>query len=125
MATGPSGQLSNIAAELEAFEVARTADPTVAWRSLERAHILAQPYLRAHASVHRRMLGYAIERGEWRECLGQLFRLALVPLGNATGKLPLGNTGRANVSAFQPMPIPQDLLEAVTNPVRSLGGDAT
>lgn len=27
----------------------------------------------------------------------------MAPLGNLTGRLPIGNTGRANVSAFAPM----------------------
>jgi hypothetical protein len=38
-----------------------------------------------------------------------LFRLALVPLGSLTGRVPVGNTGRARISAFKPMPIPSDL----------------
>ncbi|MBT8427288.1 MAG: DUF3703 domain-containing protein, partial [Erythrobacter sp.] len=36
------------------------------------------------------------------------------PLGNLTGRLPWGNTGRANVSAFAPMPYPDDLAEVFT-----------
>jgi hypothetical protein len=37
--------------------------------------------------------------------------LLLAPLGSLTGRLPIGNTGRSNVSAFLPMAIPQDLRE--------------
>ena len=33
----------------------------------------------------------------------QLLRLALVPLGHALARLPMGNIGRARVSAFAPM----------------------
>lgn len=55
------------------------------------------------------MLGYALALGDGREAAGQLFRLALVPLGSLTGRLPVGNTGRARISAFKPMPIPSDL----------------
>ena len=35
--------------------------------------------------------------------------------GSATGRYPLGNTGRANVSATKPMPIPDDLAELLTS----------
>ena len=38
-----------------------------------------------------------------REAAGQLLRLALVPLGHALARLPMGNIGRARVSAFAPM----------------------
>ena len=36
-------------------------------------------------------------------------RLLLVPLGSLTGRLPAGNNGRARVSAFDPMPMPEGL----------------
>ena len=38
-----------------------------------------------------------------REAGGQVLRLALVPLGHALTRLPIGNTGRARVSALAPM----------------------
>lgn len=44
-----------------------------------------------------------------REITGQLLRLFLTPLGHLTGLLPVGNNGRASVSAFAPMPVPDDL----------------
>ena len=44
-----------------------------------------------------------------REIRGQLPRLALVPLGHLFSRLPAGNTGRSNVSAFAPMDVPADL----------------
>jgi hypothetical protein len=59
------------------------------------------------------MLRYAIEQRDWREVMGQLARLALAPLGALTGRIPIGNTGRSNVSAFQKMPIPDDLRRAI------------
>ena len=40
---------------------------------------------------------------------GQLMRIALVPVGHLFGRLPVGNTGGANVSAFKPMAIPPEL----------------
>lgn len=84
-----------------------------AWKALERAHIISQPYLGPHLGNHRAMLGYAIEQRDWREVTGQLVRLAFAPLGALTGRVPMGNTGRSNVSAFQPMPIPDDLRRAI------------
>nr|WP_262504090.1 DUF3703 domain-containing protein [Sphingosinithalassobacter sp. CS137] len=43
------------------------------------------------------------------EASGQIARLALAPLGNLTGRLPIGNTGRSDVSAFARLEIPSDL----------------
>ena len=59
------------------------------------------------------MLGFAIASHDRAEIAGQLLRLVLTPLGHAVGRLPQGNTGRANVSAFAPMPVPPDLCEDV------------
>lgn len=87
------------------------------WRHLERAHILSQPMAVPHIRTHLDMLGYAVRRRDPRELGGQLLRLVLAGPGSVTGRYPVGNTGGANVSAFRPMPIPDDLgvlLEAGT-----------
>lgn len=90
--------------------VARSADDReAAWRALERLHILSQTAFWPHIRSHLEMLGYAVVLRDGKEVAGQLVRLALAPLGNITGRLPIGNTGRTNVSAFQPMEIPEDL----------------
>jgi hypothetical protein len=60
--------------------------------------------------VHATMLVYAMHLRQPGEIVGQLARLALAPLGAVTGRIPWGNTGRSSVSAFQPMPIPPDLI---------------
>ncbi|MDH4746257.1 DUF3703 domain-containing protein [Sphingomonas sp. CBMAI 2297] len=60
------------------------------------------------------MLGHAWRLRQPGEVAGQLFRMALAPLGHFTGRTPAGNTGRSNVSAFAPMPIPPDLHSAPT-----------
>ena len=80
-----------------------------AWRHLERAHIVAQPLLIAHLRSHWTMLGQAMREGHLAETAGQLLRLLLVIPGNLTRRLPSGNSGRARVSAFQPMPVSADL----------------
>ncbi|ASJ89926.1 MULTISPECIES: DUF3703 domain-containing protein [Erythrobacter/Porphyrobacter group] len=98
--------------EMTAYRLARSrGEYDMAWCHLERAHILSQPYLRQHLANHRAMLAFAFRQRDWSEALGQIFRLILAPIGALTGKLPIGNTGRSTVSAFQPMPIPPDLLE--------------
>ncbi|PKP88105.1 MAG: hypothetical protein CVT78_07065 [Alphaproteobacteria bacterium HGW-Alphaproteobacteria-17] len=98
------------ATERDHYSRARDAgDREAAWQHLERAHIIAQPRLGLHWSSHIDMLGFALSCRDVREIFGQLLRIMLVPLGALTGRLPVGNTGRARVSAFAPMPVPEDL----------------
>lgn len=80
-----------------------------AFHHLERAHVLGQRYLLAHLQVHLWMLRVGWAQRDLHEMVGQITRLLLIPLGHLTRRLPLGNTGGANVSAFRPMPIAQDL----------------
>jgi ligand-binding SRPBCC domain-containing protein len=99
-----------IAEEMEVFAQAKASGDTAsAWRALERAHIVSQPYLGPHLASHWSMFRFAINERDTGEVAGQIFRLALAPLGAISGRIPTGNTGRANVSAFQPMDIPPDL----------------
>lgn len=62
-----------------------------------------------HLRVHWQMLRVGWSAGDRREVAGQLMRIALVPVGHLMGRLPVGNTGGANVSAFKPMAIPPEL----------------
>jgi hypothetical protein len=64
------------------------------------------------------MLGAAARRRDGREVAGQLLRLVLAVPGSLTGRYPAGNTGGADVSAFRPMPVPDDLRTLLTT-----GGD--
>ena len=84
----------------------RTGD---AWPLLETAHILSQPWWRLHVQTHWRMLRLAVRTRDRREISGQLLRLVVAGPGSATGRYPRGNTGRADVPATRPMPIPDDL----------------
>ena len=90
-------------------ESRRFGDEAAAWRALEWEHILSQPYMGPHLASHWHMLRYAIELSDSREAAGQAMRFLLVPLGSLTGRLPAGNNGRAHVSAFDPMPLPEGL----------------
>jgi hypothetical protein len=96
-------------AELSAASSAASSGQTeVAFRHLERAHILSQRHTRQHVRVHWQMLKLGISVGNWREVLGQVSRVLAASLFSRIW-VPVGNTGRANVSAFKPMPIPEDL----------------
>lgn len=96
--------------ELSQFASARyEGDVAGAWRALERAHILGQTAILLHFVVHMRMLSFALQTRDFRETGGQLFRLALIPIGHALRRLPSGNTGRSDVSAFAIMPVPKDV----------------
>ena len=82
-----------------------------AWRHLERAHILGQPYPKAHTVAHGSMLVFGIRTKNAREILGQLPRLLVGGLKSWAGTIRAGNTGGANVSPVRAMPIPADLLQ--------------
>ncbi|MBB5707316.1 DUF3703 domain-containing protein [Sphingopyxis panaciterrulae] len=109
-----SAVLTFLTAEYHAFEsAARAGHIEQAWRHLERAHIVAQARLWPHCRSHWKMLIFAIGLRDWREAGGQMVRLLLAPAGNLTGRLPVGNSGRANISAFARAEIPPDLLAFV------------
>jgi hypothetical protein len=80
-----------------------------AWFHLERAHVLSQPVAVDHVRAHVWMLVCGWKQQDLREIAGQLLRLALAAPASAAGRYPKGNTGRANVSAFAPMSVPEDL----------------
>jgi Protein of unknown function (DUF3703) len=84
-------------------------DVAAQWNHLERAHILSQPLAGAHVRTHLAMLACALRRRDRHEIVGQVLRVIVAGPGSWTGRYPVGNTGGANVSAFRPMPVPDDL----------------
>jgi hypothetical protein len=58
---------------------------------------------------HLGMLRIGWRRRDSREVVGQLLRIPGAIVGSALGRVPRGNTGGSDVSAFQEMPIPPDL----------------
>src|SRR5262245_23889373 len=90
-----------------------------AFAHYERAHVLGQWYVRAHTLAHLGMLRVAWRRRDPREFIGQLLRIPGGMLGSALGRVPRGNTGGANVSAFREMPIPPDLRSLLALDSRS------
>jgi hypothetical protein len=98
----------------------RTGDARVEWHHLERAHILSQPLAGLHVRTHGAMLTASVRRRDSREIAGQLLRLVLAVPGSVSGRFPVGNTGGADVSAFSPMALPDDLRPLLL----ALGGAA-
>ena len=90
-------------------------DAAAAMQALERAHVVGQDDLAPHLRVHLRMLQVGLTSRDWREVRGQVLRIALVPVGHLFGRLPRGNTGGSDVSAFAPMAIPPDIEHLLDN----------
>jgi len=84
------------------------------WRHLERSHVLSQPMAGPHVRTHVAMLGFGLRHRDGREIFGQLLRLAVAAPGTWARRYPVGNTGGANVSALEPMPIPDDLQDVLS-----------
>ena len=84
-------------------------DVSVAWRHLERAHILGQPWAVEHTEVHWEMLKFGFRIKNQREIMGQIPRLLVGGVKSFVGKIPVGNTGGADVPPLQPMEVPEDI----------------
>ena len=109
MTTPTSTLASHVHARIrESRAHAAASELSLAWASLELAHVLSQPDALLHTLVHWEMLLLALRVRDAREVFGQLVRLAGGGLGSALGRFPAGNSGRARVSAFVPMPIPEE-----------------
>lgn len=80
----------------------------VALSHFERAHILGQRFVIPHTRSHWAMLRAGWRLRDWREVIGQVPRI-FASLIFSRIWVPLGNTGRSRVSAFKPMPVPDDL----------------
>ncbi|MFN4359323.1 MAG: DUF3703 domain-containing protein [Hylemonella sp.] len=99
---------------LAQYSVVPATDTPGRWLLLEAAHVVGQTRLVPHLKTHILMLGQARQEGDWSEAAGQLFRLALAPLGHVVGRLPIGNSGRSNISAFQPMLVRDDIAAVIS-----------
>jgi hypothetical protein len=106
---------------MQGFSAAAPEQMENRWEWLIAAHVAVQQQYSLHWRVHREMLRFALELRDYREAAGQLLRLALVPLGHAVSRLPAGNTGRANVNAFQPMAV-SDRTRALVSAARENAG---
>jgi Protein of unknown function (DUF3703) len=113
-------------AELSAADTATVEGKIeVAFHHLERAHILSQRHTSEHVHVHWLMLRLAASVGAWREVVGQSTRIVAGAVFSRIW-VPIGNTGRANVSAMKPMSVPDDLRSVLENGgVQETQGDSS
>ena len=81
-----------------------------AWSHLERAHVIGQAYPFEHTLVHWKMLKFGFRIKNIEEIIGQIPRLIVGGVKSFVGKIPVGNTGGANVPALKPMPIEEDIM---------------
>ncbi|WP_137820177.1 DUF3703 domain-containing protein [Pseudomonas sp. 2FG] len=95
---------------LQASIATGVQDHQKAFRWLERAHILTQRMPLLHARSHWLMLQLGWRTRDFRELAGQIPRILAALLFSRIW-VPIGNTGRARVSALAPMPIPADLQQ--------------
>jgi hypothetical protein len=102
-------------AELSAADAATVEGRLeVAFHHIERAHILSQRHTLEHVHVHWLMLRLGASVGAWREVIGQSTRIVAAAVFSRIW-VPMGNTGRAHVSAMKPMSIPDDLRSLLEN----------
>ena len=92
--------------------VLATGNFEVCFGHLERAHVLSQRMTGRHTHVHWLMLVAGWRRRDWREVAGQVPRMLASVLFSRLW-VPQGNNGRARLSAFKPMPVPDDLRHLV------------
>ena len=85
----------------------------VSWHHLERAHIIGQPYPFQHTAVHWKMFIFGIRLKNFKEILGQIPRLLVGGVKSFVGKIPVGNTGGADVPPLRTMEIPDDLKQII------------
>lgn len=112
----------HVQAELAAAAASEQAgDPAASFHHLERAHILGQTSTIEHVRVHGRMLLWGLRRRNVGEVAGQMQRMIGAAAVTGLGLIPHGNTGGSNVSAFKPMPIPED-LSAIIASARTMAG---
>jgi len=96
----------------QADQALQCGDFETAFRHLERAHVLAQRITGRHTYIHWLMLVAGWRRGDLREVIGQVPRMLASILFSRLW-VPRGNSGRSRVSAFKPMPVPDDLRHLV------------
>lgn len=94
-----------------ALQARARGDLAAAEHHWSRAHILGQPRIGPHSRTHAALLGLYLHQSRYADAAGQFLRLVLVAPGTWLNRLPTGNTGLSNVSAFKPMAVPPDLAE--------------
>lgn len=99
-------------AELSSYDSeCSTGNLTIAWRHLERAHILGQKYPYAHTLVHWEMLKFGIKIKSTKEIIGQIPRLLFGGVKSFVGTIPIGNPGGSNFPPLKPFGIDDELQQ--------------
>jgi len=118
--TMPAGLKNDYTRELEKYENELSkGNLHSAWRQLERAHIIGQSWPKEHSYTHWLMLKFGLTIKNTKEIVGQVPRLIFGGVKSFVGKIPVGNTGGANVPPLQPMEIPED-LQRIIEPYRNI-----
>jgi Protein of unknown function (DUF3703) len=113
---------AHVDAELAAAKTAELAgNPSACFRHLERAHVLGQGSTAQHVRVHVHMLMWGLRHHDRRQVAGQIMRVIGAATKTWAGLVPHGNTGGANVSAFKPMAISDDLAGLIAAARSSAG----
>lgn len=108
----PTGLKPYFRAELSAYRRAlHRNDLQSAWHHLERAHVIGQAYPWEHSYAHWKMLQFGFQIKSGREIIGQIPRLLVGGVKSFVGKIPVGNTGGANIPPLRSLPIQEDILE--------------
>lgn len=92
-------------------------DYGIAWKHLERSHILGQSYPYEHTYSHWLMLKFGFRQKNTKEILGQVVRLVVGGWKSFIDHVPVGNTGGVNVPPLKRMELPHD-LEIILNQYR-------
>ncbi len=99
------GELRSYSASLQANDLQQ------AWRHLEKAHVIGQAYPFQHTYVHWKMLQFGIKIKSLNEIIGQVPRLLIGGVKSFVGKIPVGNTGGANIPPLKTLPIEKEIIE--------------
>lgn len=83
---------------------------SLSWRHLERAHVIGQAYPFEHTYAHWKMLKFGFKIKSTTEIIGQIPRLLVGGVKSFVGKIPVGNTGGANIPPLRVLPIEKDIL---------------
>ena len=86
-------------------------DLHAAWRHLEKAHVIGQAYPYEHSYVHWKMFLFGVKIKNTKEIIGQIPRLLVGGVKSFVGKIPVGNTGGANVPPLKPLPIEEEIVD--------------
>jgi hypothetical protein len=93
-----------------------------AFQHLERAHVIGQSFVGAHAKTHWLMFMLEIRRRRVAAAFGQAVRIVLGVIGSAVGVVPIGNTGGTDISMFKRLPIAPELQEIIDGTSSDPGG---